>query len=80
MRVCSIVVKELQIEDTQQYVNFLRMPAPDVETIMKFIGYIISKSATKMRQAISVKDGNTSLFSTKHVTGESTTQQSTLYF
>ena len=56
MGACSTLVKELQIEDAQQYVNFLRMSASEVERIMKFIGDIISKKDTKMRQAIPVKD------------------------
>ena len=50
--VYSSLVKELQIEDSQQYVTFLRMSGTEVETIIKFIGDNFSEKDTKMRQVI----------------------------
>ena len=44
------------IQRRQQHVNFLRMSASQVETIVQFTGDIISKKDTKMRLAIAVKD------------------------
>ena len=45
------------IQRRQQYGNFLRMSASQVETIIQFTGDIISKKDTKMRPAIAVEDG-----------------------
>ena len=56
MGACSTLVNELKIEDAQQFVNFVRMSASQVEVIINLIGDMISKKDTKMRRAIPVKD------------------------
>lgn len=50
------LVKELEIEDSQQFRNFVRMTAIEVQFLIDLTGPIIAKKDTVMRKAISVKD------------------------
>ncbi|XP_034192568.1 uncharacterized protein LOC117609916 [Osmia lignaria lignaria] len=50
------LLRELQIEDGQQYFNFIRMTAVDVEILMQKVGHIIKKEDTRMRDSISPKE------------------------
>ena len=56
MGACSTLVNELKLEDSQQFINFVRMSASQVEQIINLIGDKISKKDTRMRCAIPVKD------------------------
>lgn len=51
---CFTLTKELQLEDAQQFRNFIRMNAVEVQYIIELVGPMIAKSNTKMREAISV--------------------------
>lgn len=51
---CSTLTKELKIEDAQQFRNFVRMSAVQVQFIIDSIGPVIVKMDTKLRKAISV--------------------------
>ena len=56
MGACSTLVNELKIEDAQQFINFVRMSASQIEVIINLIGDMISKKDTNMRKAIPVKE------------------------
>ena len=51
---CSTLTRELHIEDAQQFRNFVRMNATQVQNIIETIGPRIVKKDTKLRRAISV--------------------------
>lgn len=51
---CSSLTVELEIEDAQQFRNFVRMSAVQVQFLINLVGPKIEKQNTKMRQAISV--------------------------
>jgi hypothetical protein len=46
---------ELQIEDAQQFRNFTRLSAVEVESLVNMLGPVIYKQDTAMRNAISVE-------------------------
>jgi hypothetical protein len=50
------LVQELRIEDPNQYKNFFRMTAADIEYLITQIGPQVAKQDTAMRPAISVKE------------------------
>ncbi|KAJ8967678.1 hypothetical protein NQ317_009226 [Molorchus minor] len=52
--VCFTLTRELEIEDAQQFRNFVRMNAVQVQHIIELVGPKIVKKNTKMREAISV--------------------------
>lgn len=52
----STLTRELQIEDAQQFRNFVRMNAVQVQYIVDLVGSSIAKQNTKMREAISVHE------------------------
>ncbi|KAG8240215.1 hypothetical protein J437_LFUL004675, partial [Ladona fulva] len=53
---CSTLAKELRIEDTLQFRNFVRMSAQQLQFMVELLGPIIGKKDTKFRRAISVHD------------------------
>lgn len=55
MGACSTLINEMQIEDPQQFRNFVRMSAEQLEVLINLIGPQIAKKDTRMRNAIPVK-------------------------
>ena len=51
---CSTLTRELHIEDAQQFRNFVRMNATQVQFIIETIRPVIAKQDTKFRRAVSV--------------------------
>ena len=52
----NTLLKELRIEDPQQFKIFLRMSATDLEEILRVVGPLITKKDTVMRNAIPAKE------------------------
>ena len=50
------LVRELKIEDGQQFRNFCRFSSVEVEFLVELVGPIIFKKDTAMREAISVRE------------------------
>ena len=50
------MICELQLEDTQQFRNFTRMSAMEVQSVVNMLGPVIGKQDTAMRNAISVQE------------------------
>jgi hypothetical protein len=48
-------LSELQLEDAQQFRNFIRMSAVEVQSLVNMLGPVIGKQDTAMRKAISVE-------------------------
>jgi hypothetical protein len=48
------LTNELQLEDAQQFKNFTRMSAVEVQSLVNMLGPVIGKQDTAMRNAISV--------------------------
>jgi hypothetical protein len=46
----------MQLEDTQQFRNFTRMLAVEVQSLVNMLGHMIGKQDTAMRSAISVQE------------------------
>ena len=50
------LIHELQLEDAQQFRNFTRMSAVEVQRLVNMLGPVIGKQDTAMRNAISVEE------------------------
>ena len=50
------LMREISVEDPQQFRIFLRMRADNLEEIIRPVGPLISKKDTTMREAISAKE------------------------
>ena len=50
------LIRELQLEDAQQFRNFTRMSAVEVQSLVNILGPVIGKQDTAMRNAISVEE------------------------
>jgi hypothetical protein len=50
------LVRELQLEDAQQFRNFTRFSAVEVQSLVNVLGTVIGKQDTVMRNAISVEE------------------------
>ena len=50
------LISELQLEDAQQFRNFTRMSAVEVQILVNMLGPVIGKQDTAMRNAISVEE------------------------
>jgi len=50
------LIRELQLEDAQQFRNFTRMSAVEVQSLVNMRGPVIGKQDTAMRNAISVEE------------------------
>ena len=50
------LISELQLEDAQQFRNFRRMSAVEVQSLVNRLGPVIGKQDTAMRNAISVEE------------------------
>jgi hypothetical protein len=50
------LIMELQLEDAQQFRNFTRMSAVQVQSLVNLLGPVIRKQGTAMRQAIPVEE------------------------
>jgi hypothetical protein len=50
------LISELQLEDAQQFRNFTRMSAVEVQSLVNMLGPVIGKQDTAMRNAISVEE------------------------
>jgi hypothetical protein len=50
------LIRELQLEDAQQFRNFTRMSAVEVQSLVNLLGPVIGKQDTAMRSAISVQE------------------------
>ena len=50
------LICELQLEDAQQFRNFTRMSAVEVQSLVNMLGPVIGKQDTAMRNAISVEE------------------------
>jgi hypothetical protein len=50
------LITELQLEDAQQFRNFMRMSAVEVQSLVNMLGPVIGKQDTVMRNAISVEE------------------------
>jgi hypothetical protein len=48
------LISELQLEDAQQFRNFTRMSAVEVQSLVNLLGPVIGKQDTAIRNAISV--------------------------
>jgi len=49
------LIRELQLEDAQQFRNFTRMSAVEVQSLVNMLGPVIDKQDTAMRNAVSVE-------------------------
>ena len=49
------MICELQFEDTQQFRNFTRMSAMEVQSVVNMLGPVIGKQDTAVRNKISVE-------------------------
>jgi hypothetical protein len=50
------LISELQLEDAQQFRNFTRMSAVEVQSLVNMLGPVIGKQDTVMKNAISVEE------------------------
>jgi len=50
------LIRELQLEDSQQFRNFTRMSTVEVQRLVNMLGPVIGKQDTAMRNAISVEE------------------------
>jgi len=50
------LIRELQLEDAQQFRNFTRMSAVEVQSLVNMLGPVTGKQDTVMRFAISVEE------------------------
>jgi hypothetical protein len=50
------LISELQLQDAQQFRNFTRMSAVEVQSLVNLLGPLIGKQDTAMRNTISVKE------------------------
>ncbi|GFG28311.1 hypothetical protein Cfor_11326 [Coptotermes formosanus] len=50
------LIMELQLEDAQQFRNFTRMSAVEVQSLVNLLGPVIGKQDTAMRQAIPLEE------------------------
>jgi hypothetical protein len=50
------LIRELQLEDAQQFRNFTRMSAVELQSLVNLLGPVIGKRDTSMRSAISVQE------------------------
>jgi len=50
------LIRELQLEDAQQFRNFTRLSAVEVQSLVNMLGPVIGKKDTAMRNAISVEE------------------------
>jgi hypothetical protein len=50
------LISELQLEDAQQFRNFTRMSAVEVQSLVNMLGPVIGKQDTAMRIAISMEE------------------------
>jgi len=50
------LIRELQLEDAQQFRNFTRLSAVEVQSLVNMLGPVIGKKDTTMRNAISVEE------------------------
>ena len=50
------LMREISLEDPQQFRIFLRMTTDNLEEILRVVGPLISKKDTTMREAISAKE------------------------
>ena len=50
------LMREISVEDPQQFRIFLRMIADNLEEILRLVGPLISKKDTTMREAISANE------------------------
>ena len=50
------LIRELQLEDAQQFRNFTRLSAAEVQSLVNMLGPMIGKQDTAMRNAISVEE------------------------
>jgi hypothetical protein len=49
------LISELQLEDAQQFRNFTRMSAVEVQSLVNMLGPLIGKQDTAMTNAVSVE-------------------------
>jgi len=56
------LIREPQLEDAQQFRNFTRMSAVEVQSLVNMLGPVIGKQDTAMRNAISVEERVTEHF------------------
>jgi hypothetical protein len=50
------LIRELQLEDAQQFRNFTRISAVEVQSLVNLLGPVIGNQDTAMRSAISVQE------------------------
>jgi hypothetical protein len=50
------LISELQLEDAQQFRNFTRMSAVEVQSLVNMLGSVLGKQDTAMRKAISLEE------------------------
>ena len=50
------MIRELQLKDAQQFRNFTRMSAVEVQRLVNMLAPVIGKQDTAMRNAISVEE------------------------
>jgi hypothetical protein len=50
------LISELHLEEAQQFRNFTRMSAVEVQSLLNMLGPAIGKQDTAMRNAISVEE------------------------
>ena len=50
------LMRELQLEDAQQFRNFTRLSAVEVQSLVNMLGPVIGKKDTAMRNAVSVEE------------------------
>ena len=54
MGACNNLMREISVEDPQQFCIFVRMSADNLEEILRRVGSLVSKKYTTMPEAISV--------------------------
>jgi len=50
------LISELQLEDAQQFRNFTRMSAVEVQSLVNMLGPVIGNQDTTMRNTVSVEE------------------------
>jgi hypothetical protein len=50
------LISELHLEDAQQFRNFTRMSAVEVQSLVNLLGPVVGKQDTAMRNAISLDE------------------------
>jgi hypothetical protein len=50
------LISELQLEDAQQFRNFTRMSAVEVQSLVNMMGPVIGKQGTVMRNTVSMEE------------------------